>query len=83
MDRSDIAGLNAPRPIMLHYGELDTPGPDNHSASYNQTVEPAIEELKQIYASEGAADKVYLRVTPNSYHEMDNDLLKAFLSEDY
>lgn len=83
MDRSDIAGLNAPRPIMMHYGELDTPGPNNHSAAYNNTVEPAVEELKQIYANEGAEDKVYLKVTPNKQHEMDNDLLKEFFSEDY
>lgn len=83
MDRSDIAGLNAPRPIMLHYGELDTPGPDNHSASYNKTVEPSITELKEIYAKEGASDKVYMFVTPNSHHEMDNELLKSFLSENY
>jgi dienelactone hydrolase len=83
MDRSDIAGLNAPRPIMLHYGELDTPGPDNHSASYNNTVEPAINELKEIYAHEGAEKKVCLKVTPNSYHEMDNELLKSFLSDEY
>ncbi len=83
MDRSDIAGLNAPRPIMLHYGELDKPGPDNHSASYNKTVEPAISELKEIYTNEGVENKIFLRVTPNSYHEMDNDLLKEFLSDTY
>lgn len=83
MDRSDIAGLNAPRPILLHYGELDTPSHDNHSASYNKTVEPAIKELKEIYSNVRAEDKVFLKVTPNSYHEMDNDLLKAFLSENY
>ena len=27
MDRSDIAGLNAPRPIIVHYGELCRWGP--------------------------------------------------------
>lgn len=81
MDRSDIAGLNAPRPILLHYGELDTPGPDNHSASYNQTVDQSIKELKDIYAQAGAEDKIYLKVTPGSHHEMDNGLLKSFLSD--
>lgn len=83
MDRSDIAGLNAPRPIMLHYGELDTPGPDNHSAAYNKTVEPAIRELKEIYANENAEDRIYLEVTPARYHEMDNELLKSFLAGEY
>lgn len=48
MDRSDIAGLNAPRPIRLHFGELDTPGPHNASASYNETVEPALAELRDL-----------------------------------
>jgi len=38
MDRADIAGLNAPRPLRLHYGELDTPGPGNNSAALNETV---------------------------------------------
>jgi dienelactone hydrolase len=80
LDRSDIAGLNAPRPILLHYGELDIPGPDNRSASYNNTVEPAVLELKEIYTNENAEDKVYLRVTPNEQHEMDVELLKSFLS---
>ena len=83
MDRSDIAGLNAPRPIMLHYGELDTPSHNNHSASYNKTVEPAFEELKKIYAEQNTSNQVYLRVTPDSYHEMDIDLLKYFLSENF
>jgi hypothetical protein len=71
MDRSDIAGLNAPRPIRLHYGEKDTPGPRNNSASYNETVEPALAELKAIYRASGAEDQISLYVTPNSEHEMD------------
>jgi len=80
MDRSDIAGLNAPRPILLHYGELDTPSAENHSASYNKTVEPAFRELKEIYARAGAGDKVLLRVTRGFHHEMDNELLISFLA---
>jgi len=79
MDRSDIAGLSAPRPIRLHYGELDTPGPDNNSASYNETVQPALTELRAIYGAFGAADRVSLHVTPAAKHEMDNDDLLAFL----
>ncbi len=80
MDRSDVAGLNAPRPIRLHYGELDKPGPDNNSASYNETVQPALAELRTIYRAFGAESKVSLYVTPNSWHEIDNDDLRQFLA---
>jgi dienelactone hydrolase len=80
MDRSDIAGLNAPRPIQLHYGERDTPGPHNNSASYNQTVEPALNELKRIYRAFGAENQISLKVTPEKGHEIDNDDLQDFLA---
>jgi dienelactone hydrolase len=79
MDRSDIAGLSAPRPIRLHYGELDTPGPENNSASYNETVQPALAELRVIYSAFGAGDRVSLHVTAGSGHEMDNADLLGFL----
>jgi dienelactone hydrolase len=81
MDRSDIAGLSAPRPIRLHYGELDTPGPDNNSASLNETVEPALAELRAIYASVGAEDRVSMRITPGSGHEIDLADLAHFLEQ--
>ena len=80
MDRSDIAGLNAPRPIRLHYGQKDVPGPDNNSASYNETVEPALAELRTIYKALGAEDRITLHVTANARHEMDNQDLQAFLA---
>ncbi|MCZ6679095.1 MAG: hypothetical protein O7E52_17820 [Candidatus Poribacteria bacterium] len=79
MDRSDIAGLNAPRPLAIHYGELDKPGPNNFSASYNQTVPKSLEELKSIYRMFGAESQVSLVVSPGKKHEMDNDLLIEFL----
>ena len=81
MDRSDIAGLSAPRPIRLHYGELDTPGPENASAAYNETVEPALAELRAIYAAAGAPhDAVSMHVTPGAGHEMDIADLVGFLA---
>jgi len=80
MDRSDIAGLNAPRPIALHYGELDTPGPENSSASYNETVQPAVEELKAIYRAFDAVDNIRLVVSAGKEHEMDIGELKAFFA---
>lgn len=81
MDRSDIAGLSAPRPIRLHYGELDKPGPHNASASYNETVEPALVELRAIYRAFGAEKRVSMRVTPGRWHEFENEDLLAFLAD--
>ena len=81
MDRSDIAGLSAPLPIRLHYGERDVPGPHNGSASYNESVEPALEELRAIYRAFGAEDQVSMRVTPNAWHEMENEDWLAFLAK--
>ncbi len=81
MDRSDIAGLNAPRPLAVHYGELDTPSPTNASASYNETVPKSMEELQAIYGAFGAREAVTLVVTPRRGHEMDIAALLAFLDE--
>jgi dienelactone hydrolase len=80
MDRSDIAGLNAPRPIRMHYGEKDVLSPDNNSASYNETVEPSMAELRTIYKAFNAEAQVSLRVTPNALHEMENEDLREFLA---
>jgi len=81
LDRSDIAGLNAPVPIVIHYGELDTPSETNASASFNESVPESIEELTEIYSAFGSEDKVQQIVTPNSYHEMDIDQLLSFFSD--
>lgn len=80
MDRADIAGLNAPRPIALQYGELDKPSKDNYSASYNESVAGSIAELKAIYAKAGAEDRVKLVVTPNQGHTMDVEAVKEFVA---
>ncbi len=81
MDRSDIAGLNVPRPLAIHYGELDTPSPTNASASYNETVPKSMEELRGIYDAFGAQGAVSLIVTPGAQHEMDIPALLDFLKE--
>ena len=80
MDRSDIAGLNAPRPIQLHYGENDTPGPRNNSAAYNETVETALAELKRIYHAFDALKQISFKVTTQAAHEIDNEDLQDFLA---
>ncbi len=81
MDRSDIAGLNAPRPIAIHYGELDTPSPTNASASYNETVTQSLQELRNIYKVFGGGGAVKLIVTPDRHHEMDIPQLLKFLGD--
>jgi dienelactone hydrolase len=81
MDRSDIAGLNAPRPIRLHYGEKDTPGPRNNSASYNETVKSSLAELRTIYRAFDAEEQISVYVTPGAWHEMDNKDLLNFLAD--
>jgi dienelactone hydrolase len=81
MDRSDIAGLNAPRPIAIHYGELDTPSPTNASASYNETVPQSIQELREIYKAFDGKGAVKLIVTPGTHHEMDIPQLLKFLGD--
>jgi len=79
MDRSDIAALNAPRPLAIHFGELDKPGPENNSASYNETVPESLQELNKIYKDFNAESKAQLIVSKGKKHEMDNDLLLQFL----
>ncbi|HVX42306.1 MAG TPA: alpha/beta fold hydrolase [Mycobacteriales bacterium] len=78
-DRADIAGLNAPRPITLHYGERDTPGPDNGSAAYNDTAPASVDRLRTIYSAAGAAGAVTLTVSKGLGHEMDLAVLTDWL----
>jgi hypothetical protein len=80
LNRSDIAGLNAPCSIAFHYGSLDTPSPENFSASYNETVIPAVNEVKAIYAAVGAETNVHFIVSEGKGHEMDIDAVVEFLS---
>ena len=66
--------------MRFHYGELDTPGPNNNAASYNETVEASLKELKRIYRAYGADEgKISLHLSPGKGHEMDNEDLLAFL----
>jgi hypothetical protein len=80
MDRSDIAGLNAPKSILLHFGELDVPGPTNYSASYNASVPMAFDELRTIYRSFGVENRVQMQVSPSKGHEMDIPLILKYLA---
>ncbi len=78
LDRSDIAGLNAPIPIALHYGELDVPGPGNHSAAYNDSVPGSIPELRMIYAAAGGPEPELI-ISAGLGHEMDLAALTDWL----
>ena len=87
MDRSDIAGLNAPRPLVMHYGERDTPSLDdpageNYAAACNESADTFLAEAKQIYAAAGAADNIRMIVTPDVAHVMDVEALVEFLTRD-
>jgi dienelactone hydrolase len=79
-DRADIAGLLAPRRLAFHYGDRDRPGPGNHSAAYNDTVDPAVADVRGIYRAFGAESAVELIVSPGLGHEMDNPRLAEFLA---
>ena len=84
MERSDIAGLIAPRPLVIHYGERDRPGKvdgklTNLAAANNESVPELMDEVKAIYAAAGAEDKVKLHITPAVGHVLDVDALLAFL----
>jgi len=83
MDRADVAGMNAPRPLLLHFGQHDTPclqpGRENYAAAYNEYADDLIRQAEAIYAAAGAAGKVRLVVTEGMGHAMDVPALKAFL----
>jgi hypothetical protein len=86
MERSDVAGMNAPRKLALHYGELDRPclnepGGDNLAAAYNEAVPELYEEASAIYAAAGAAGKVKLLVSKGMGHAMDLPALLEFMQQ--
>lgn len=70
LDRSDIAGLNAPIPIAIHYGAEDTPKPGNESAAYNPTAHTAFRELQDIYSAADAPSPELI-ISDDLAHEMD------------
>ncbi len=77
--RDQIVHVEHIAPREAYYGELDKPGPDNASAAYNETVEPALAELRSIYKAFDAEDKVSLRVTRGRGHEFEiEDLVDHF-----
>lgn len=81
LERSDIAGLSAPRPLAIHYGANDRPG-GNAPGSYNASVEPAFEALQSIYAGFDAPQAAELLLSPERGHEMDVALLLGWLEKD-
>jgi hypothetical protein len=80
LDRADIAGLNAPRPVAFHYGAHDVPGSDNFSASYNETVSSAVAHVRAIYEAADAGQHVHLLVSEGKHHEIDLDAVLQFLA---
>lgn len=79
LDRADIAGLNAPTPIAVHYGALDVPGPDNASAAYNDSARGSVDELGAVYAAAGGPEPELI-VSDGLGHEMDLEALTGWLT---
>lgn len=82
MDRQEIASCIAPRSLCVHYGELDTPSPENSSAAFNETAIPAFDGVKSFYERLNSAEQIQLVVSHGLKHEMDIDaLMKYFCLE--
>jgi len=79
MDRQEIASCIAPRPLAVHYGELDTPSPENSSAALNETAIPTFHEVKRFYGILNAEENIRLIISPDMKHEMNNAALIAYL----
>ncbi|MCH8870976.1 MAG: acetylxylan esterase [Chloroflexi bacterium] len=60
LDTSDIAGLIAPRPLLLEMGEADTTFPiEDQLKGY--------EAVKQIYAAAGASERLWADIHPGGH----------------
>ena len=59
-DTHDVAGLIAPRPLLVEYGMWDTCFPIDHTT---QSIKP----LTRIYKAAGAADKLVFEIHPNEH----------------
>lgn len=67
----DIAGLIAPRPLLIHFGEQDK--------FYTPVVQDILSKAKKIYTGLDHINALKVHVTPNIKHELDVDVTLAFL----
>lgn len=75
----DAMGLVAPRPMLVHWGELDNE-PWTRCAAYNHDSLPEFERAKGIYTAAGAAAALSSVITAGLGHEFDNEAAIRFLA---
>ena len=69
---TDVAGLIAPRPLLIHYGERD--------GHYSPAVDEAAERTRGIFFAAGAPEKFRFVLTPGAGHVLDPDLVSDFVA---
>ena len=79
LDLSDVIGLVAPRPLLVHWGEQDTDRA-GRSAAYNRGSMPTYDAAREIYVASGAAENIAYHVSPGLRHEFDNEVAQEFLA---
>lgn len=86
LEMSDVLGLLAPRPLLVHWGALDR-DPESRCAAFNDSSLAVFAAAQRIYAAAGAATAIERHITPDLRHEFDNAaaiefLRRAFAMED-
>jgi dienelactone hydrolase len=66
----DCLGLLAPRPVLVHWGELDG-DPSSHSAAFNPTALATFDGALRIYRGQGAAESLEKHLSPGIGHQFD------------
>lgn len=70
---SDVAGLIAPRPLLLQFGAKDP--------NYTPAVDALFARTRAVYAAAGAEPSVRMTVTPGIAHELDPRVVVEFLKK--
>ena len=78
LDYPDVAGLAAPKPMLVYDGEKDTLFP-------TESVNAAFAKMKQIWAANQAADKLETRFWPlgHTFVQEQQDAAFAWLDKQF
>jgi hypothetical protein len=71
LDYPDVAGLAAPKPMLVYAGEKDTLFPA-------ESVDAAFDQMRRIWAANGAADRLETRVWPYGHVFLQDQQEAAF-----
>lgn len=82
LEMSDVLGLIAPRPLLVHWGANDTDRA-MFAAAYNDSSMPTVDAARRIYAAAGAEGQLQTSVTPNMGHEFDVEAARRFLTAEF